>query len=306
MHPPADVVSSAFNNYEGFMSAIEHIWINGRVMRMSEAAISVEDRGFQFADGVYEVFRIYDGRPFALALHLERLRRSCAAIDLPMPYSDQQLADGMVALYERQPLPSAMMYLQATRGPRKRNHVMPHECDPTVLFYTRPLPPPVVPDQSPGVRVITVDDDRWKRCWIKAIALLPNALAKTAADRAGADEAIFIDNGLAVEGASSNLFIIRNGTIITAPPGPKVLPGITRHVLIERIERLKLPIEHRAPTVAEAESADEGFIASTTRELAWIRSWNGRPLGNGRIGAFTLRLHQAFQEVVTNSLHLSE
>jgi len=296
---PVDVVSfRTFNNREGFMSAEQHIWINGRVMRMSEATIGVEDRGFQFADGVYEVFRVYEGKPFALELHLQRLRRSCDAIDLPLPYTNAQLIDAMACLYERQPLPSAMIYLQATRGECNRNHVMPRECEPTVLFYARPLPALVVPENAPGVRVISVDDDRWKRCWIKSIALLPNVLAKTAADRAGADEAIFVDNGLAVEGASSNLFVIRRGVIITAPPGPKVLPGITRHILLEIAERMKVPVEHRAATIAEAESADEAFIASTTRELAWIRSWNGRPIGDGKLGDLTLRLHHAFRAQV--------
>ena len=216
----------------------EWIWFNGRKILMSEAHISVEDRGFQFADGVYEVIRIYNGKPFALDKHLARLERSAAGIEIPLPLKPAALADEIKRFLPSADVGEGMIYLQLTRGVAPRNHLFPQitgqaKVEPTLLFYARPLPalPPV--DQVPGVKLLAMPDDRWQRCWIKSIALLANVLAKNAAVAAGFDEAVYIDNGIVTECSASNLFAVIGGALVTHPIGPKVLPGITRLVILE-------------------------------------------------------------------------
>src|SRR5258708_8398073 len=159
----------------------EKIWINGEIIPMADARIGVEDRGFQFADGVYEVIRIYNGKTFTLAEHLARLTRSAEAIRIGLPISTGSLADEIRKLIAASAVREGMVYLQLTRGVCQRNHLIPAECKPTLLFYARPLPPPTIPGQGEGVKLLALPDERWKRCWIKSIALLPNVLAKSQA-----------------------------------------------------------------------------------------------------------------------------
>jgi D-alanine transaminase len=281
----------------GSSTSPEWVWLNGRVLRRREATLDLDDRGFQFADGVYEVLRLYAGRPFAIEEHLERLRASCAGIAMNLGFGDSAIREGFAELQRRTPLRDGMIYLQATRGVAPRNHVFDDATPATLLFYAKPLSPAAVPGGA-GARVISMPDERWKRCWVKSIALLPNVLAKTQAARAGADEAILIDDGVAHEGATSNLFIVRDGRLITAPPGPKVLPGVTRLVLLRLAASLGIDVEHRPPTEAEALAADEVFIASTTREIHWVRQWDSQIIGDGRVGPITLRLHESFRDYV--------
>jgi D-alanine transaminase len=280
----------------------EWIWFNGVVQKLSEVRVGVEDRGFQFADGVYEVIRLYDGVPFTLAEHLERLERSAAGIDLRLPLSRAELADEIGKFIVRTGIGEGMVYLQLTRGQSRRNHVIPADVSPTLLFYVRSLPPVSPPGTGVGVKLLSVPDERWKRCWIKAIALLPNVLAKTQAVSAGYDEAVFIDNGFVTECSASNLFAVINGRLITHPVGPKVLPGITRAVLLQIAGALKIPAEERPLTEAEALAADELFITSTTREISWVGQWNDKPAGSSRCGKVTLALHRALQERVRNEV----
>ncbi|MGE5612488.1 MAG: D-amino-acid transaminase [Bacillota bacterium] len=276
------------------------IWLNGQIMPLAEARVSVEDRGFQFADGVYEVFRIYNGRPFTLAEHLDRLERSCGGISLSMPLSKADLSREVTKLIDKAGLKEGMIYLQITRGAAPRNHVFP-KCQPTLLFYTHVLPPMVKPNQVPGLKLLTVPDERWSRCWIKSLALLPNILAKNAAIAAGADEAVFVQNGIVTEGSSSNLFVISRGTLLTHPVGPKVLPGITRLVLLDVAKEIGIPAIERPISEGEVLAADEVFITSTTRELAWVARWNNQAVGAGNCGPVSLRLHEAYQRRVVKS-----
>lgn len=275
----------------------ELIWMNGEVMPMAEASVGVEDRGYQFADGVYEVIRLYGGRAFAMDLHLRRLERSCGGIALAMPMPQAELAGHIEALVKQTRVKEGMVYLQVTRGCAPRNHQF-SECQPTVLFYTRALEPVAAPGAGPGVKLLSVADERWKRCWVKSIALLANVLAKNQAIAAGADEAAFVENGWVSECSASNLFIIHRGTLLTHPIGPKVLPGITREVLLDVAGAIGVAAVERPITEAEALMADEVFIASTTREVSWVEQWNGRGVGRGQCGPITLKLHRALQEVV--------
>ena len=271
----------------------EWIWINGEIVPMAEARIGVEDRGFQFADGVYEVIRLYNGKPFTLAEHLNRLQKSCAGIHLPLPLDPLALGSQIKKLIAKSEVREGMVYLQVTRGVSKRNHRFPSECRPTLLFYARALPPPHLPGEGEGVKLLAVPDERWKRCWIKAIALLPNILAKNDATAAGFDEAVFVENGVVTECSSSNIFAVIGGKLVTHPVGSKVLPGITRAVLLEQAGALGIEVDERLFTDEEAVRASELFITSTTREVSWVARWNDRYIGQGRCGPVTLALHRA-------------
>ena len=270
----------------------EWIWINGEIVPMGEARIGVEDRGFQFADGVYEVIRLYNGKPFTLDPHLQRLERSAHGIELAVPLERAALAAEIQKLVARSGVRDGMVYLQLTRGAAPRNHLFPQQGRPTLLFYARPLPPPQLPGEGEGVRLRAAPDDRWKRCWIKSIALLPNVLAKNTAVAAGADEAVFIDGGVVTECSASNLFAIIGGKLVTHPVGSRVLPGITRAALLDCATTIGIPVDERGLVEEEAIRASELFISSTTREVSWVARWNDRYIGQARCGPLTLALHR--------------
>jgi D-alanine transaminase len=272
----------------------EWIWINGEIVPMAEARIGVEDRGYQFADGVYEVIKLYRGKPFTLDPHLQRLERSAVGIDLAVPLDRKQLSAEILKLVARSGVRDGMVYLQLTRGvAAPRNHIWPAVQKPTLLFYARPTPDPQKPGEGEGAKLVAFEDDRWKRCWIKSIALLPNVLAKNKAAAQGADEAVFIDNGIVTECSATNLFAVINGKLVTHPVGSKVLPGITRAVLFECAAELGIPVDERGYTEEEALRAGELFITSTTREVSWVARWNDRYIGQARCGPTTLALHRA-------------
>lgn len=271
------------------------IWLNGETIPMADARIGVEDRGFQFADGVYEVVRLYGGKPFTLAEHLDRLRRSAAGIQLAVPLAPAALAGEVRKFIPRAGVGDGMIYLQLTRGVAPRNHLYPDSCKPTLLFYALPLPPAPAPGAGEGARLWSVVDERWKRCWIKAISLLPNVLAKNAAGAAGADEAAFVEDGVVCECSASNLFAVVGGRLATHPVGPKVLPGITRAMLFDVAAEIGIAVDERPLREDEARRADEVFITSTTREISWVSAWNDAPVGAGRCGPVTRRLHDALQ-----------
>jgi D-alanine transaminase len=271
----------------------ELLWLNGEILSMSEAHLNVEDRGFQFADGVYEVIRFYNGMPFTLDLHLERLWKSAVGIQITPPLTPDSLGDQIGDFIGKTGIRDGMIYLQLTRGVSPRNHLIPDEIAPTLLFYARPLPPLTAPGNGEGVSLLSVPDERWKRCWVKSIALLPNVLAKNAAVAAGADEAVFIDLGFVTECSTSNLFAVIGDKLVTHPVGTKVLPGITRHLVLEIAAELGIEVDERAIREEEAPRADELFITSTTREINWVARWNDTYIGQGRCGRTTLKLHQA-------------
>jgi len=276
------------------------IWLNGRTIARADARVDIEDRGFQFADGVYEVLRLYDGRAFTLDEHLDRLDRSAAGVKLRVPLRRDHLVREIAAFVARTGARDGLVYMQLTRGVAPRNHLFPPgDVEPTLLFYTRPVPPTPPPGAGPGVRLLPMVDDRWRRCWIKAIALLPNVLAKNEAAAAGCDEAAFVeDDGTVSECASSNLFAVIGGRVVTCPAGPKVLPGVTRLVVRKICGALGIPVEERPPRESECAAADELFITSTTREIGWVDRWGDHPIGAGRCGPITRRLHEAFRERV--------
>jgi D-alanine transaminase len=280
----------------------EWIWLNGEIMPMADARLGIEDRGFQFADGIYEVIRLYDGKPFALLPHLQRLWNSAVDIRLTPPLTTDALATEIQTLIKRVQPGDAMLYMQLTRGVAPRNHLIPDVVDPTLLFYIRPYERGPAPGEGEGTKLLSVPDDRWKRCWIKTISLLPNVLAKNAAVAAGADEAVFIDAGYVTECSSSNLFAVIGGKLVTHPIGSKVLPGITRLVLLELAEELGIEVDERAIGEDEAPWASELFITSTLREISWVSRWNDIYVGKGRCGPVTAALHRALRERIARDV----
>lgn len=275
--------------------ASDLIWINGSIMLLEEARISVEDRGFQFADGVYEVVRFYRGRCFTLAEHLDRLESSADALRISIPIARSLLAEQIQSLVTRRGLADGMVYLQLTRGVAHRAHPFPIDARPTLLFHTRELPPAPTPDNVKGVKLITLKDERWHKCWIKSTGLQLNVLAKQQAIESGAEEAAFVYNGVVTECCATNIFFVINGQILTNPAGEKTLPGITRLVVKRLADELNIPFIERGVELAAAKAADEIFITSTTREIHWVLEWDGAPVGPGKAGSITRKLHEAYQ-----------
>lgn len=276
----------------------EWVWLNGEMLPLADARVGVEDRGYQFADGVYEVIRLYNGKPFTFNEHLDRLERSAGAIKLALPMSRAALVEGLLKLVERCEIREGMIYLQASRGVAPRNHVFPTQTTGAIVAYCRELPPVPNPGEGEGAKLLAVPDDRWKRCWIKSIALLANVLAKNEAVDQGYDEAAFVDNGIVTECSTSNLFAVINGRLVTHPVGPRVLPGVTRTVLLQCAADLGIAVEERGITEEEATRAQELFITSTTREISWVTQWNDKSIGQGRCGPITATLHQALRQRV--------
>ena len=277
----------------------ELVWFNGEILPMAEARVGVEDRGYQFADGVYEVVRLYNGRPFTMREHLDRLERSAEGIKLALPMSRAAMEAGLAKLIDKSGVRDGMVYLQASRGVAPRNHVFPERPTGTIVGYCRALPPVPNPGEGEGAKLLAVPDDRWKRCWIKSIALLANVLAKNEAASRGYDEAAFVDDGgVVTECSTANLFAVIDGKLVTHPVGPRVLPGITRAVLFQCAAELGIGVEERPLREAEAVAAQELFITSTTRELSWVARWNDKPIGQGRCGPVTIKLHRAYKDRV--------
>jgi len=273
--------------------------LNGRLMPLSRAVISVEDRGYSFGDGVYEVVRVYGGVPFLLREHLWRFERSAQAIQLsrrPSPAQWERWARRAVAASGHD---EAKLYLQLTRGVAPRDHVFPPKSRPTALVTVRPLTPFPI-DPKGGVRVVTMPDIRWGRCDIKSLNLLPNVLAKQYAKQRGVFEALFIRPAVGVtEGSSSNLFLVaRDGTVVTPPAGPTILSGITREAVIALARQDGLKVIEAAISPQQLAEAAELFLTGTLSEVVPVVRVDDRPVGLGRPGPFTLQLAGRFGQWV--------
>lgn len=270
------------------------IYLNGQILPKSQAHIQIEDRGMLFADGVYEVTRYYHGRPFALDWHMARFRRSLAEIRLPEPADLAQLPQITDHLLKQNRTPEASVYWQITRGiSSPRQHPFPTPAQPSVLV----LPYPVKP-VGPGQPIATltaacVADLRWHRCDIKTLMLLGNTLAKNQAIAQGADEAILHRGQAITEGSATNVYVVRQGIVRTHPNDGHILPGVTRHVIMQLAAELGISIVQQPAHLDELWLADEVFITGTTTQVASIVQIDGRPVGSGRPGPVAERLHQA-------------
>ncbi len=273
------------------------IYLNGEFMPIADAKISVLDRGFIFGDGVYEVIPVYSRRAFRLAEHLKRLQHSLDGIKLANPHSDDEwtrLIDELIARNEAQ---DQYLYLHITRGVAKRDHAFPNPpVAPTVFMMSNPLPIPPADLLSSGVACITAPDNRWLRCDIKAIALLPNVLLRQMAVDAGCAETILIrDNAFMTEGAASNIFLVKDGKLLAPPKDNLMLPGITYDVILEIAALNGIPHEVRKISVTEIFAADELLLTSSTKEVLAITQLDGKPVGTGKPGAMFARLHKLYQ-----------
>jgi len=270
------------------------VYLNGRFLPENEAGISPLDRGFLFGDAIYEVVRYDRGRPYRLAEHLVRMREGLDAIRIKAtPDFFEAVGKRLLAengLDEK----DAFVYAQVSRGAAPRYHAFPAEgTTPTVFAFAREVDPPPPPD---GGKAILLTDERWGRCDIKSVMLLPNVLAAQKAREAGAIDAILVRDGFALEGTKANLFMVAKGVLRTAPNGPRILPGVTRTAAIAAGRRIGLEVQERAFTVEEMYAAQEVFFASTTLWTYPIVSVEGRPIGSGRGGPATRMIRDALYE----------
>ena len=269
-----------------------NLYLNGEYLPLEQGRVPVEDRGFQFGDGVYEVIRVYHGKPFRLGKHLARLEQSVKGIEMALPEPLQKIEEVCRTVIKG--LEEATIYLQVTRGAAPRVHAFPRDIRPTFVAYATPATRP--PDDK-AYTLKTVPDDRWGRCHLKTICLLPNILAKQKAVEAGCDEGLFVRDNVVTEGTTSNAFFVRNGALITHPADHRILNGVTRDALLELARQLGVRVRHQAVTLTEATASDEVFMTGTTTEIMPAVSIDGKPVGNGKPGPITLKLRAAYREM---------
>lgn len=276
-------------------------YVNGRFVPHSDAEVSIDDRGYLFSDGVYDVLPVVDGKLIDEELHLNRLERSLKELRIAMPRKRAVLSSIARELIGRNLLTYGFLYMQVTRGVAPRDHKFPVGVRPSIVMTTKALKAPSAEILDKGVAVVTVPDERWKRRDIKSISLLPNCLAKQAAAEQGAIEAWMVDDkGFVTEGSSTTAWIVtKDGAIITRALSHDILPGVTRQVLTGLIRGEKLRLEERAFTPEEAYNAKEAFITSATNFVMPVTSIDGKSIGNGRAGEVASHLRQAFFAAVT-------
>lgn len=265
-------------------------FINGRFIPWQDATVSIDDRGFQFGDAVYEVIRTYRGVPFQLEAHLARLERSARELFIPQPYSRAQWMQWIQHGLSLAGYQEAKIYIQITRGVAPREHSFPSQGRPTVVMTMRELPGLPPETRRTGVTACTREDLRWGRCDIKSVNLLANVLAREEARKAGVFETIFVRDGLVMEGALSNVMAVRDGVIMTAPEGPRILSGVTRTVVLDLAKKEEILIEERSVPLDVLYAADEVFLTGTTLEVLGVVQIDGKTIGSGHPGPVTKTL----------------
>lgn len=261
------------------------VYLNGEYLPIEKATVSVLDRGFLFADGVYEVIPVYGGRPFRVQQHLQRLQNSLDGISLANPSSNEVWLEILTNIIKENGGGEQSLYLQVTRGSSaKRDHLFPESSSATVLVMCSPLAEPSAEVLKQGLALITSPDIRWELCNLKTIALLPNVLMRQQALSAGADEAILIRDGYATECTTANLFIVESDVIITPPKSNYLLPGITRDLVLELAESASLRFKEESISESQLANAQEIFVSSSTREVMPVTKLNNKLVGNGQPG----------------------
>ena len=274
------------------------VYLNGEYLDADDACVSVLDRGFIFGDGVYEVIPCYGGHLFRLEQHLQRLQNSLDAIRLENPLSDLQWHETLEKIVQQNTTSAAdqSIYLQVTRGSAKRDHVFPDKVSQTVFIMSNPMLPVSSEKLEKGIAAITHEDIRWRYCHIKSIALLPNTLMRQIAREAGADEAILDRDGNITEGAASNIFVVKDGKIMTPPKGECLLPGITRDLILEIAYDAGLDATETDISLEQLKNADEIWLTSSTKEILPVTLLNGNPVGNGKPGACWQDMIKRYQD----------
>jgi D-alanine transaminase len=272
------------------------IYLNGEFMPIEQARIPVLDRGFIFGDGVYEVIPVYSRHPFRLAEHLRRLQDSLNSIKLVNPHDDQTWMRLIRRLVELNEPEDQSLYLHITRGPAKRDHAFPKDIVPTVFLMSNPLSTPPAQQVRDGVCAISAMDNRWLRCDIKAIALLPNVLLRQEAVEAGCVEAVLLRGGFMTEGAASNIFVVGNGVLLAPPKNHLMLPGITYDVVLELAQANGIRYQVREIPEAGLRSAQEIWLTSSTKEVLAITRLDDAPVGNGKPGPMFAQMYALYQD----------
>jgi D-alanine transaminase len=280
---------------KGFFPSMSVAYLNGQFLPLAETRISVLDRGFLFADGIYEVTAVIDGRLVDSAAHLARLERSADAIGLRLPIAPQEIEAVQKALADRNGLTEGLIYLQLTRGADTGRDFLPSpDMQPTLLMFVQPKLFIDIPAAASGIAVITTPDLRWTRRDIKSVGLLAQAMAKQIAAQAGAQEAWMVEDGHVTEGASSTAFLVTEEGIVTRPYSQAVLAGCTGTALTALAEESGMRVIHRRFTVAEALGAREAFITSASTLCQAVVRIDGQPIGEGTPGPVAGRLRQLY------------
>ena len=277
------------------------VYINGEYVPENEAKVSIMDRGYLFADGVYEVSAVINGKMVDNDRHLLRLERSLGELDMKSPLPVDEIEKIQIELIERNGLQEGIIYLQITRGVAERDFLWPEDISPTLTMFTQEkklLQPPLA---GKGASIITVPDIRWQRRDIKSVALLAQAMAKHAARKAGADDAWMVDNGYVTEGTSTNAFIVTmDGTLVTRNLTNKILHGVTRRAVLRLVEEAQLPIEERPFKPEEAYDAVEAFATGSSFFVLPVVEIDGHVLSNRAPGPLTNRLRELYIEIATS------
>ena len=269
------------------------VYLNGQYLPLTEAKISVLDRGFLFGDGVYEVIPVYTGHLFRFQEHLKRLNDSLHKTRLPNPYDHQQWLNILTPLLTDTPEQS--IYLQITRGvAQKRDHAFPEETQPTVFAMCSPIKHSA--DRENGAKAITLDDTRWDLCNIKATTLLANILLRQQAVEQGCAEAILVKDGVVTEGAASNIFAVVDDILLTPPKNREILPGITRDVILELAEKQRIPYAEQRISQEALKSASEIWLTSSTREIIPVVELDGELISDGKPGPVWHKMNRFFQD----------
>ncbi|KHF38068.1 D-amino-acid transaminase [Halalkalibacter okhensis] len=279
---------------------MEYILQNDKLLPKKDAMIHVDDRGYYFGDGIYEVVKVYEGKPFAMEQHLTRLVQSSHKLDIKLPYSEDQITEFIHTLIEKNTLKNGLVYFQVTRGVEPRNHLYSRESTPVFTAFTQPGHSTEDLQQN-GIDVWLTDDIRWLRCDIKTINLLGNVLVKREAADHNCQEAILHRNGTITEGSSSNLFLVKDKVLYTHPATNLILNGITRQLIIELAQNNNYSVVEEPFPVEVLEHADEAFISSSSVEITPIKSVHGQLTTTFPIGPVTKDLQKKFKELLPRS-----
>ena len=272
------------------------VHLNGELLPIEEAKISVLDRGFIYGDGVYELVPVYRRQPFRLPHHLARLQRSLDGIRLSNPHTVAEWTEIVETLVARQPFDDQGVYFQVTRGVAKRDHAFPQGVAPTVFMMSNPLATPSAEQITRGVAVVTAEDNRWHRCDLKTISLVGNVLMRQLAADAGAIETVMFRDGFLTEASASNVLVVIDGTIVAPPKDNLILPGVTYDAAVEFALEAGLPFVSRPVARAEAFAAAEMWLTSSTKEVLAVTTVDGKPFAGGAPGPAFHRMHALYQQ----------
>ncbi|WP_227286334.1 D-amino-acid transaminase [Boseongicola sp. H5] len=273
------------------------VYVNGEYLPEEKATISIFDRGFLFADGVYEVTSVLDGKLIDFAGHARRLERSLGELEISAPCSMDDLLEIHRRLVAENDITDGLVYLQITRGAADRDFAYPTDATPTLVLFTQSKPGLAdSPAARTGIKVISIEDKRWGRRDIKTVQLLYPSMGKMMAKAAGADDAWMVEDGAVTEGTSNNAYIVKGNTIVTRQLGTEILHGITRAAVLRFAREAQMRVEERPFTIDEAKAADEAFITSASSFVMPVVEMDGAPIGTGQPGAVATRLREIYLE----------